>query len=258
MFEFPKPKPLIEVEQKKPEFYLEDFLPIPKSALTMLSAPGGSGKSFLSIQLAIRLAQNEKSKILLWLSEDPSGLTKHRAEEILNKIPSVGNHLRNIDIIDDMPQHLTHQNYKSYKELFTPYSLIVLDPLIAFYGGEENSNTQARYFMNMLNKIARDNMQSFIIVHHSTKANKDQESKSRGAGAFVDAVRLSYEIRVIEDSTLLREVAVTKDNFGVRQIIGESKKVTVLPYEVVYVKDNQKTKEQQQPKKSLWEAIRWV
>ncbi len=257
MFEFPKPKPLIEVEQRKPEFYLKDFLPIPKSALTMLSAPGGSGKSFLSIQLAIRLAQNENCKILLWLSEDPSGVTKHRAEEILNKIPDVGNHLRNIDIVDDMPQHLTHQNYMEYKELFIPYNLIVLDPLIAFYGGEENSNTQARYFMNMLNRIARDNMQSFVIVHHSTKANKDQESKSRGAGAFIDTVRLGYEIKTIQENTLEREIIITKDNFGVRQIIGESKKITVLPYEVAFIKDDQNPKEQQQPKKrSLWEVIR--
>lgn len=241
MFDFPTPKALLKVEEKRPEFFLENFLPLPKGAITMLSAQGGSGKSFLSIQLAIRLVnQNKNTKALLWLSEDPAWLSKHRAEEILNKIEEVGSDLKDIDIIDEMPQHLNFTNYNKYKELFTPYDLIVLDPLIAFYGGEENNNTQARLFMNLLNKIARDNIQSFLILHHSTKASKEMESRSRGAGAFVDAVRLSYEIKSVETDPNLKEILVIKDNFGVKQIIGEKKEIIVLPYKIIEeVQNNQ-------------------
>lgn len=250
------PKKLIEIEQKKPEFYLEDFMPIPKSALTLLSANGGSGKSFLSIQLAIRLTQDEKHKALLWLSEDPAGLSKHRAEEIINKIENVGKHLKNIDIIDDMPPYITEANYNHFKELFLPYNLIVLDPLIAFFGGEENSNSQARFFMNMLNKMVRENKQSFLIIHHSTKGTKEQESRSRGASAFIDAVRLSYEIKIIENENTKREVVVNKDNFGVKQFFGESKVIKILPFEVIYKPEKNEAKEQKETvKKDLWEVI---
>ena len=235
MFKIPSPKKLIECESKKPEFLLEDFLPIPKSALTLLSATGGSGKTFLTIQAAIRLVQNPKMKVLLWLSEDPSGLTKYRAEEILNKL-NVGTHLNNIDIIDDMPDHLTKENFNEYSKLFSLYNLVILDPLIAFYGGDENSNSQARYFMNLLNKMAKDNIQSFLIIHHSTKPNKDDISKTRGAGAFIDAVRLAYEIKVIENS-LEREVSIIKDNYGVSLTYGKSKNIKVLPYQIIIEKE---------------------
>lgn len=255
MFHFPIPKPLVQCNAKKPEFFLEDFLPIPKNALTLLSANGGSGKTFLAIQLGIKAAQEKNMKILLWLSEDPSSIIKWRAEELLNKL-RIGTHLNNIDIIDEMPQHLNIDNYNEYDKLFKPYNIIVLDPLIAFFGGEENSNTQARYFMNMLNKMAKDNLQSFIIIHHSTKGNKEEAAKTRGAGAFIDAVRLVYEINSIENS-LYRDIVVKKDNYGVKEIIkGNSKQIKVFPYEVVY-EEKEKAKEEfkKSGKLSLWEAI---
>lgn len=258
MFEFTKPQRLIQIEPRMPEFYLKDFLPIPKNAITMISAAGGSGKTFLAIQIAIRFVQEEihefnDSKVLLWLSEDPIGLTRHRADVILSRIPKVGTHFQNVDVIDDMPQHLNLDNFSKYKELFREYDLVVLDPLIAFYGGEENSNSEARFFMNLLNKIARDNRQSFIIIHH---AGKGQEQKSRGAGAFVDAVRLSYEIKIMED-TIKREIVVAKDNYGVKQIIGNSKIINILPYQISFenIVDDKQTTQQPKTKKSIWEVI---
>ena len=231
----PAPTQLKTVTKRKPEFYLEDFLPIPKSAITMISASGGSGKTFLSIQIAIRMIkENPKHKVLLWLSEDDKGIVKHRADEILNKVLGSDFCLDNIDIIDDMPQHLNDANIKAYKELFVPYNLVVIDPLIAFYGGNENDNSQARYFMNLLNKAARDNLQSILVVHHSTKPTKDQESRARGASAFIDAIRLSYELENVEDNICNKNINVRKDNYGVKQIIGDTKVVKVLPYEVAY------------------------
>ncbi len=235
-------KPIITklkaVQKTKPEFYIQDFLPIPKSAITMLSASGGSGKTFLSIQLALQLVKNlPNSKVLLWLSEDDKGIVKHRTELIINSILDDSFSIENIDIIDDMPYHLDINNFNDYKDIFAPYNLVIIDPLIAFYGGQENDNSQARYFMNLLNKIARTNLQSILIIHHSTKATKEQESRTRGASAFVDAVRLSYEITNIENETSIKRINIIKDNYGVSKIINaDFKDIKILPFDSSYVK----------------------
>ncbi len=229
---------LCDVKKTKPEFYLENFLPIPKSAITLLSANGGSGKTFLAIQTALQLVKNmKKAKVLLWLSEDDKGIVKYRTELIIKSILDNSYTDINIDIIDDMPEHLEPQNKDIYKDIFAPYNLIIIDPLIAFYGGDENSNTQARFFMNMLNDIARKNIQSVLIIHHSTKPSKDKEVNTRGAGAFVDACRLAYEITSIEDETSIKRVNITKDNYGVKQLINaDFKDIKILPYDSNFVK----------------------
>jgi len=236
----PEATNLNEIKTKKPEFYLENFLPIPKSSITMISAPGGTGKSFLAIQIAIQAVLEQKArKILLWLSEDPSGLTKHRAQEIARKILNLNEDeikeiFENIFVIDNMPSHLTPKSFDLYREFFKRFEIVVMDPLIAFFAGEENSNTQARYFMNMINQIARENMQSILIVHHSAKS-KEMENRARGASAFVDAVRLQYQLQNTEKDSI-KKIKISKDNFGVRTFFGEERDIEVLPFETEIIR----------------------
>ena len=229
---------LSEVKKIKPDFYIKDFLPVPKSAITLISANGGTGKTFLSIQMALQLTnQLSNAKVLLWLSEDDKGIIKHRTELIQKTILNSDFKDDNIDIIDDMPEHIDISNFSVFKEIFQPYNLVVIDPLIAFYGGDENNNAQARHFMNLINRIARENKQSILIIHHSTKSTKEQESRTRGAGAFVDACRLAYEITNIEDETSIKRVNITKDNYGVKQILNSDfKDIKILPFDSSFVK----------------------
>ena len=232
---------LDDVEPKAAEFYLKDFLPLPKKAITMLSANGGSGKTFLAIQLALKLS-SEGKKVLLWLSEDDKGIVKHRSKMIKDRVLKNSDiDSSNIDIIDEMPPHLNTKNYKELEELFCKYNVVVLDPLIAFFGGEENNNSQARFFMNLLNKIAKINLQSILLIHHSTKPSKDNAARTRGAGAFIDAVRLSYEIQNIDDDDVdnnKKRVAITKDNYGVKHIVNaDYVDVDVLPFDVQIIND---------------------
>ena len=238
----PEATNLNEIKTKKPEFYLENFLPIPKSSITMISAPGGSGKSFLAIQIAMKvLIEKSDRKVLLWLSEDPSGITKYRAKEIARKILNLNQEtvtkiFSNIFVTDEMPSHLTSKTFDLYKDFLKEYDVVVMDPLIAFFAGEENSNTQARYFMNMINKIARENMQSILIVHHSSK-NKEVENRARGASAFVDAVRLQYQLQNTEKD-LFKKIKISKDNFGVKTFWGEERDIEVLPFRTEIIRED--------------------
>ncbi len=72
MFEYIKQsiEPISKIEIKEQTFLCESFVPLCENGLTMISANGGKGKSFLSIQIALQLAMQHKTKSLLWLSED--------------------------------------------------------------------------------------------------------------------------------------------------------------------------------------------
>ncbi len=239
----PKPKKFSEVKIQEVEFYLKDFLPIPKTKVTMLSGAGGLGKSFLAIQLAVKMIKEDGSrKVLLWLSEDTVGESKARAMKILTRVmgyseDDANSMLRNIDIIGSDAEELTpyiHDNSLSaLKEFFKPYSLVVLDPLIAFFDGDENSNPQARRFISVLTAISTTNLQAIVLVHHHGKKDAEGKSTMRGASAFRDAIRVHYEMSYNEngDNPL---IILEKDNVNAKQYLNEKEfSLKILPYDVV-------------------------
>jgi len=237
------------VENKEIEFILKDFLPIPRKAVTLLSAKGGAGKSWLVLQLALRyINENPSKKVFAWLSEDPIFATKKRAEKILNEILVNDNRTKFYDINNPVyknfkylgsetrPFHLIEYDYKikkinplfyKLKHTLRDFEFIILDPLIAFYGGDENNNSQAREFMNLLTEWADKEDKAILVVHHN---NKSISGGIRGASAFVDAVRLQYELltpdeikddrkELLQDN--IRILKIKKDNWGVEKILNK-------------------------------------
>ena len=265
-----------QIDAREPSFYCSQWLPIPRNTLTMISAPGGTGKSFLSIQLAIRIiAENPSHRVLLWLSEDPLYYTKDRINKIFERIvPHLIDKkeeiLANIDIIGAEQQtiYFNELNQKQLKEvgdeLTANYNVVILDPLIAFYSGEENSNSEARKFMNILNRMAQDRLMSIVLIHHHNKNNGDG-TRTRGASAFVDAVRLLYTLNTIkteekEIHPTKRLIKIEKDNWGVKQLLKVSKfEREILPYSVKEVtireEEEKSNSEEKNEKKSITELI---
>jgi len=238
-----------KIQAREPQFYCAEWLPIPKNTLTMISAPGGTGKSFLSIQLAIRIiAENPEHKVLLWLSEDPLFHTKDRIDKIFERImPHLLDKkeeiLDQIDIIgsDNQTIYFNQLNKEQLKKLgdefVTNYNVVVIDPLIAFFSGEENSNSEARAFMNILNRMAQERLLSIVLIHHHNKG--ENGGRTRGASAFIDAVRLLYTLNTIKDKEnkeihpTKRLIKIEKDNWGVRQLLDTSEfEREILPYKV--------------------------
>lgn len=230
-------KSMAYAEAGEPEFMLKSWLPIPKATTSMLVAPGGTGKTWLSLQMAIRMAREDAGrKIFLWLSEDPEGVVKSRYDAIIEKIliGQKGTEDSQITISTEDPillletqgrtAKLSPKFYAMRREL-REYDVIVIDPLLAFFGGDENDNSQARIFMQPFLNWARSENKSIIFVHHSKKGESDGASRARGAGALVDAVRCVYDMqkiyvrksdgRQIDPAlTHMREITLTKDNYG--------------------------------------------
>lgn len=229
----PKPTHHDEIEEKEVEFILREWLPIPKNTVSLLTAPGGSGKTWAVLQIAARYSiSNKSSKTFLWLSEDPKYLSKSRLNKILTGILETSATNINIDIADDATPHLlniignkvtTDPIWHDLKKVFEPYDLIILDPLIAFFGGDENNNGHARFFMQLFTEYAGKTGKTIIFIHHSTKGT----AGSRGAGAIVDAARLHYEIdrvrnkdKEIDDTkTHMRLIRIAKDNYNASAIL---------------------------------------
>ena len=229
---------IVDMVAEDTEFWCKSWMPIPKGTLSMITAPGGTGKTWLVLQLAVRIAKEAVgTKVFLWLSEDPSGSVKSRYEAIEKEIlSSYGAHdvARDIHIsvadpllLLDVHGHAAKINAKFYamKRELREYDVIVIDPLLAFYGGDENNNSQARVFMQAFLNWCRGEGKTIIFLHHSRKGDSNGGSRSRGAGAIIDAVRCVYDMehitvrkndKQVPDTSKLgmRRFTLSKDNYG--------------------------------------------
>lgn len=202
----------------------KQFIPFPNSAITMIVANGGVGKSFLSLQIALRFIKNyPDKKVFAFFSEDSFALIKERARAINEKIlktNALGEEaLKNISVASsstEIPilfkeEVFNDENFKNFTKILKPYDLIIFDPLIAFYNANENDNSQARAFMQKWANYATKENKAIIFLHHSDKTGRG----SRGASAFVDAARLVYELSKSEMNKNSLKLSIIKDNYNI-------------------------------------------
>ncbi|MBD3807479.1 MAG: AAA family ATPase [Campylobacterales bacterium] len=230
-------KYLDEIESKESEFICKNWLPFPKKAVSILSANGGVGKSFLMMQAALRIIQDDNLKVFMWLSEDPVELSKFRFEMIVNKVLNsnpnkfksqlqiAGSDSQTIHFLQDEKGKLVINGlFYQFKAMLREYDVIILDPLIALFGGDENNNAHAKMFINLFARWATLENKTIIFIHHGSK----NSSQSRGASAFVDAARLVYQMDMIfndkkeqiEDH--MRLITIAKDNNGAKKYLGST------------------------------------
>jgi replicative DNA helicase len=243
------------IEDKEVEFICKEWLPIPVRTVSLVTAPGGTGKSWFVQQLAIRAIQEGKiNKAFLWLSEDPKEISKNRFNKVYDKVLKLTDESikSKIDISDSPTIQFLYDEqrkvevsplFSHFKAKLQNYDLIILDPLIAFYGTDENNNSSARRFMQLFTDWANKENKIIIFIHHSTK----NTTQSRGASAFVDAVRTVYEIDKIrdkdgkEEDTHKRIIKLTKDNYGISSILGSfSVQREIFPLKIKHIEINNK------------------
>ena len=228
-----------DVEDADTEFVLKAWLPIPRGTATLIAAPGGTGKSWTALQLAIRHYFETNNRCAVWLSEDQEYESKSRGKAICEHILHKPFDLPGVALISRSPiplivnKKFSHANFYKFKKNFKDFDLIIYDPLLAFYGGEENDNSQARMFMQPFMDWAKETNKCIIFLHHSKKGGDgSMKINARGAGAFVDAARTVYEINKIDEESQSpeREFVLTKDNYGVIKMLKSFKvRRTVTP-----------------------------
>ena len=194
-------------------------IPYPTKGITMLASEGGVGKSFISIQLAVSyLMQNPKEKVLFWFTEDYEAIVRARVSMITTDKSITS---RMVFIVSDVKDI---DELKPLIKLSKKFGMTILDPLISFFDGDENSNKDAREFYNDIKKLHG----LIILIHHSSKGGET----SRGASDFRNGVRMVYKVvkpelifrqstrvKKCDDVDLLgkRAILMDKDNWGISQ-----------------------------------------
>lgn len=222
-------KKISETKSLIQEFILSDFLPIPKNTTCIISSRGGLGKTNLCLKIASNFINSHTGNVGLWLTEDEGGNIKYRVDTLINdSIIEPFNENRAL-LFENEPIHLSKIINKEFVvdlesfnnlKLFcieNDIRLLVLDPLLAFYGGNENDNSQARTFMQPFIQWCKETDITIILVHH---ASKGDGSSTRGASAFIDAVRCVYHLSVplLETKKNHYEVDELKFSQGIRMI----------------------------------------
>lgn len=186
---------------------------------TLTIAPGGAGKSLLTILEALSIASGKrlthdeiKLQGAVWLfnTEDPFdelsmrimaaakyyNLTQEDLENFYyssaydNPLTLVsyddrGRPVINQTLIDAIVKQIQKRSIK----------LFILDPFVECHQVNENDNSAINMVMRSFRKIAKETNCAISIVHHTSKGSKDTHGnmdKARGASALASAARIAH------------------------------------------------------------------
>lgn len=193
-----QPLPIEKVERD----YLIESL-VPAGSLASLVGAPGSGKSFLALELAARIAktpttgpehfgglQVQSGQVLYFTSEDADGLRNRAASwetvhgevrnnlHIFGRVPPLSSLERGISFF------LKALNSVDDSRKGPPLRLIVIDVLRAAIEGEENSSDVMGPAMVAASLLSRMTGATVLLVHHSALSDPE---RGRGSSAFTGA-----------------------------------------------------------------------
>lgn len=201
--------------------------------ITLLSAPGGSGKSLLGAQIAIALALGiswngwrpiEPVNVLLINSEDDADELQrriHAACEVMNVDPAdlegrlfLAENPINIVVAKTDRDGVVHTTPLVPKLMDTikrqKISVVMADPLTETIEGDENSNSEMKWAAAIWRGIGRECNASVMLVHHTSKGSAGKAGNAdvvRGASALVNSARIvSTLFTMSEDEAALFNV----------------------------------------------------
>ena len=226
----------------------------PLWAVTLLSAAGGTGKSFFALIIAMSIACGRElvpgwkpkgpGKALLVSFEDEAleihrraqriayvfGLTRQEAALIAQNLVIVPWSRPDFFRVDRERNIIQGPDLTALAKMLAEddYLLCVLDPVAALLGGaiEENSNESAQRVVGMLTAILPPTT-ALLLAAHTSKTDRETASSPRGAGAWSDAARQAWglrppnkdEIKDLPPGTDVRQAVVlhsTKSNYSAR------------------------------------------
>jgi RecA-family ATPase len=214
------------------EWLLTEFLP--KKIVASIIAAGGTGKSFLAMHIAVALAAGSSlfskyiastpSKVIFISGEDDKIELQRRLHSVTHGLPanlikSISSNIQFIDLADSF-ELFTYKPPSGEVNMTTvpvdlvnaikqklgdEVGLVIVDPVSRFRGGEENSAGDTTRFVQSLQYI-RDQLSATVLtLHHvnkGAKTNGSTQNNARGSSAFIDGVRLVYELNAISEEEL--------------------------------------------------------
>lgn len=195
-----------------------------KQMVTAIVAPGGTGKSMLSLQMAISVAlgrdllfedtEVKQSNVLMLNGED-------NIEEIARRIIGIKKYYNlTLDLNEHI--HIHEQIGSDNRVLFldrdanptrhvkdtidycNDYDIrtVIVDPNVQFHSVNENANEDTAKLLAIYTQIAKKTNGAVAIIHHTRKNKDDPQDNARGASAFRDGCRLLFNMRNMNDSDI--------------------------------------------------------
>lgn len=203
-----------------------DLLPLAKNQVNIISAGGGAKKSMVALKLMMRLS-NQGIGTLGIFSEESTQQVRNRIDYLSKGEPDfMGDNMAFKTLDRSLPScedHLIKILRYASSQKDNMIDLLIIDPFISVFTGDENSNADAKQFINKISRACYKAKITVLFLHHSAKDNLN----ARGAGAITDACRVSYHLMPIldgNDKPLDSEVSLVihKENVGVKYLTGKT------------------------------------
>lgn len=231
-FELIPASSLLATPPPQREWVIKDFLP--KKIVASVIAAGGTGKSFLAMHIAVSVSSGSSlfgkylptspSKVIFISGEDDQNELKRRLHKVANNLPAninqnIEKNLYFIDLADSFELFTERSSKGEVSITKVPekicsqikaivgdeVGLVIIDPISRFRGGEENLAADTTRFVQALQQI-RDRLNACVLtLHHVNKqsgGNGATQNNARGSSAFIDGVRLVYQLNPLSDQEL--------------------------------------------------------
>lgn len=209
----------------------------------VLAAPGGTGKSFVTLAMALAAAGGWEEVCGLWMRPGPTVLVSYedsppRIGFRLSRMEAPKPLASKIHVVDDPAPLWQPADRIAGGARVTKWfgaledtirdlqpSLIVIDPISAALGGAAaNDSGVARLAMRTLAKLSADMGSGVVVIAHDTKSARSQAAAGRdpGAGAVAGSAQFHDAARGVlymhndprDDPNIQRELECIKTNNG--------------------------------------------
>lgn len=186
---------------------------LPAGKLAVISAPGGTGKSFLLLEMALSVASGEP--VISGIAPSAAGPVRYVSFEedeidIHNRLvalfqtfstisPPVETFFcsalegENLPLLKNGEKN--EEAIKYLENACEGMRLVILDPLSRLHEADENSNSEMKKLMQVLISTAKKTRCSIIVAHHTSKnavlnGQGTLQQSARGASCLTDDPRL--------------------------------------------------------------------
>jgi RecA-family ATPase len=212
---------------------------IPALEPTILGGDGGGGKTTVALQLAVSVEQNlgdwlgttcETGPVIFFSGEEPEHEMRRRLNRVARKRGIEPADIENLHFHFADPEccllgvsqpNGTMAPTPLFEKLCAAAvdirpALIIVDSIAATFGGNQNDRVQARMFVSMFRRLARDAGCAVLLLDHPSLSGMTNGTGRAGSMDWNNAVRARLHLRSVEDDqgTTGRELEVMKSNYG--------------------------------------------